>query len=66
MVWGQKGRRRRAEEGEESLREWDSQHGGRTESKSKERDILMEGPIMGLARKLALEKFLGIHRDDLS
>ena len=31
---------------------------------SKERDILIEEDIMGLARNLALEKFLGIHKDD--
>ena len=30
----------------------------------KERDILIERPIMGLARNLALEKFPGIHKDD--
>ena len=33
---------------------------------SKERDILIEGAIMGLARNLALEKFPGIHKDDPS
>ncbi len=37
---------------------------GTTESKSKERDILIEGAIMGLARNLRLEKFPGIHKDD--
>ena len=31
--------------------------------KSKERDILIEEAIMGLARNLALEKFLGIHNN---
>ena len=33
---------------------------------SKERDIVIEGAIMGLARNLALEKFSGIHKDDPS
>ena len=33
---------------------------------SKKRDILIEGAIVGLARNLSLEKFLGIHKDDLS
>ena len=33
---------------------------------SKERDILIEGAIMGLARNLSLEKFSGIHKDDPS
>ena len=33
---------------------------------SKERDILIEGAIMGLARNLALEKFPEIHKDDPS
>ena len=30
----------------------------------KERDILIEGAIMGLARNLELEKFPEIHKDD--
>ena len=33
---------------------------------SKERDILIEGAIMELARDLALEKFPGIHKDYLT
>ena len=33
---------------------------------SKERDILIEGAIIELARNLALEKFPGIHKDDHS
>ena len=33
---------------------------------SKERDILIEGAVMGLARNPALEKFPGIHKDDPS
>ena len=49
---------------EENLREQSSQDGRRTEIKSKERDILVEGAIMGLARNLALEKFPGIDKDN--
>ena len=33
---------------------------------NKKKDILIKGAIMGLARNLALGKFLGIHKDDLS
>ena len=33
---------------------------------SKERDILIEGAIMGLARNLALNKFPEIYKDDPS
>ena len=33
---------------------------------SKERDILIEGTIMGLARNQVPEKFLGIHKGDPS
>ena len=51
---------------EENLRGWYSQDGGRTETKRKERDILIEGAIMRLARKLELEKFPGIPKDDPS
>ena len=54
------------EEGEENLRELDGRNAGRTERKSKVRDILIEGAIMGLARNLAVEKFPGIHKDDPS
>ena len=35
-------------------------------NKSKERDILTERAIMALTKNLALEKFSGIHKDDLS
>ena len=35
---------------------------GVTERESKERDILTEGAIMGLARNLAREKFPETHR----
>ena len=44
----------------ENLREQDSQDGGRIEMRAKT-DILIEGLIMGLARKLAL--FSGIPRN---
>ena len=39
---------------------------GRTETENKEKDILIDGAIMGLARNLALEKFPGIYKDDPS
>ena len=37
---------------------------GKDRNGEQERDILIEGVIMGLARNLALEKFPGIHKDD--
>ena len=58
--WG-KGRRR-----EENLREQDGQDKRRTETESKERDILIEGAIIGLTKNLALEKSPGIYKDDPS
>ena len=39
---------------------------GRAEMENKERDILIKRDIMGLAKKLALEKFPGNHKDDPS
>ena len=33
---------------------------------NKDRDVLIEGDIMGLPRNLALEKFPGIYKDDPS
>ena len=51
---------------EEVWRRGESQVAGRIERKSKERDTLIEGAIMGLARNLAVEKFTGIHKDDSS
>ena len=44
------------------MRDPEGQVGGRTERESKERDILIEGAIMGLARNMALGKFPRIHR----
>ena len=49
---------------EKNMWEKDGQIGGRTKRENKERDILIEGAIMGLARNLALGKFPGIHKDD--
>ena len=46
------------------MRELDSRDRENTNMESKERDILIDGVIMGLARNLALEKFPGIHKDD--
>ena len=48
------------------MREWNGREGGRTERESKERDILIEAAIMGLARNLTLMKFSGIHKVDSS
>ena len=48
------------------MRKQDGRNGGRTEMESKDRDILTEGTIVGLARKLALEKFPRIHKNDPS
>ena len=48
------GKGREQNRGEENLQEIESQNGGRTEMKSKERHILMDEVIMGLARNLAL------------
>ena len=43
------------------MREW-----RKDRDESKERDILIEGAIIGLARNVVLEKFPGIHKDDPS
>ena len=45
------------------MREWDSRHGGRTERESKERDTMIDGAIMWLARNLALRKLPGICKE---
>ena len=37
-----------------------------TEAESKEKDILIEGAIIGIARNLALEKVPGIHKNNPS
>ena len=46
------------------MRERDDLDGGRTETESKERNILTEAAIMGLARNVTPENFLVIHKDD--
>ena len=56
----QKGKR------EKNLKKWDGRDRGRIEKYSKERDILIEGAIVGLARNLVLGKFPGNHKDDPS
>lgn len=38
----------------------------RTERERKERNILIEGAVKGLARNMALGKIPEIHKDDLS
>ena len=50
--------------GEKNVKEQNSQDGEKTKKESKERDILIERAIMGLARNLALKKFSGIHEND--
>ena len=56
---GEKGEGRREGEekgnGKKILRELNSQDGGRKETEGKVRDILVEGAIMEIARKLALD-----------
>ena len=60
VEWEKDGRRK----GQENLRERDDLDGGRTETESKERNILTEAAIMGLARNVTPENFLVIHKDD--
>ena len=48
------------------LKEWNSQNGGKTETENKERDILIDRAIKGIARNLVLETFQGIHKEDPS
>ena len=48
------------------MREQEGQVEGGTDRDSNEKDILIEGAIMGLGRNLVLGKFSGIHKDDLS
>lgn len=50
----------------ENLRKWDSGDREGTKMESKERNIQIEGAIVGLASNLALEKFPGIYKDDPS
>ena len=49
-----------------NTREQDSPVTGGTKWESNERDILIEGAIMGLGRNLVLGKFSGIHKDEPS
>ena len=48
------------------MREQDGQDGGRTERASKERDILIDGVMMGLKQNLALGIFPEINKYDPS
>ena len=50
--------------GEENLKEQDAWDGERTKMESKERDVLIEGAIIELARNLTLEKFPETYKDD--
>ena len=59
-------RRGQAGEGEKRMREWNCQDEGRTEREKKERDFLIEGAIVGLARNLVLGKFPEICKDNYS
>ena len=51
---------------EENLSCWEGYIVEKIKRESKERDILMEGAIMGLVRNLVLGKIPGIHKDDLN
>ena len=51
---------------EKNMREQDAQGGGRTGRERKEKDTLIEEATKGLARNMALGKFPGIDKDDLS
>ena len=48
------------------MREWDALEGRMTVRERKERDILLEEVIKGLATNMARGKFPGIHKDDPS
>ena len=50
--------------GDGNIQDQEDRIGGGMERESNERDILIEGAIVGLGRNLALEKFSGIHKDD--
>ena len=56
---GQKGRERGERNGEKNMRDMDGCDVGRTERENKEKDTLIEGATMGLARNLSLRKFAG-------
>ena len=65
----EEGRRREGDDNVRGVEKWREQERWdekRREMESKERVILIEGAIMGLARNLTLEKFPGIHKDDSS
>lgn len=49
--------------GNENVREWDRQVGGRIKREKNKRDILRKGAIMGFRRNLVLGKFPGIYKD---
>ena len=51
---------------EENMREWDAQEGERPVRERKERAILVDGAIKGLARNMELRKFPRILKDDPS
>ena len=50
--------------GDENMREQDGPDRGGMEWERNEKDLLVEGLIMGLGRNLVLGKFPGIHKDD--
>ena len=59
-------KRRGKEKGQGELEEMGWPRWRKNRNESKERDILIEGAIMGSSRNLALEKFPGIHKDNPS
>lgn len=49
-----------------NMRDQDDQVGGGMEKEDNERDILIEGEIIGLGRNLVPGNLPGIHKDDSS
>ena len=54
----------REKDQDENMKKQDGAFGGRTGPEKNERDILIDGFIIGLGRILVLGKFQGIHKDD--
>ena len=54
------------EVGDGNMKEQEDQVGKVVEGENNERDILIEGAMMRLRSNLVLEKFSGIHNDDLT
>ena len=61
VEWEEKGKEKAGELEGKGWSRW-----GRVRDENIKRDILNEGPIMGLARNLTLEKFTNFYKDDPS